>query len=174
MSGTKQYMSPENIVRPQGEEVFDLNTADLSKVDTFGLGVILINMLTGSYLFESCLSSEYAKLTSDSDYLLQVLRNKINQSQAGGPQMPEEELIDLASLIQAMIHPESSKRLSISELCSESSSDEINWLKKSLYRQNDETEIEREMYARIHSGDSFLTVFDASRKATCSESFVED
>ena len=83
MSGTKQYMSPENIVRPQGEEVFDLNQADLSKVDTFGLGIILINMLTGSYLFESCLSEEYAKLTSDSQYMLQVLRNKIKQSQAG-------------------------------------------------------------------------------------------
>ena len=85
MSGTKQYMSPENIVRPQGEEngVFDLKQADLSKVDTFGLGVILINMLTGSYLFESCLSQEYSKLTSDSQYMLEVLRNKINQSQAG-------------------------------------------------------------------------------------------
>ena len=78
-------MSPENIVRPQGEEngIFDLKQADLSKVDTFGLGVILINMLTGSYLFESCLSQEYSKLTSDSQYMLEVLRNKINQSQAG-------------------------------------------------------------------------------------------
>ena len=83
MSGTKQYMSPENIVRPQGEEhnVLDLAQADLSKVDTFALGVILINMLTGSYLFESCLTQEYEKLTSDSEYMLQVLRNKINHSE---------------------------------------------------------------------------------------------
>lgn len=52
MSGTKQYMSPENIVRPAGDtNAIDLNEADLSKVDTFGLGVILINMLTGSYIF---------------------------------------------------------------------------------------------------------------------------
>ena len=57
MPGTKQYMAPENIVRPAGEQpTDDLSEVDLSKVDTFALGVILINMLTGAYLFDSCLT----------------------------------------------------------------------------------------------------------------------
>lgn len=117
MPGTKQYMSPENIVRPTGtasDDVINLSEADLSKVDTFALGVILINMLTGSYIFESCLTDEYLKLTSDSDYLLQVLRNKINLSEES--KISEEELNDLSSLIQGMIHPEAFKRLSIEDL----------------------------------------------------------
>ena len=117
MPGTKQYMSPENIVRPSGtvaDDVINLSEADLSKVDTFALGVILINMLTGSYIFESCLTDEYLKLTSDSDYMLQVLRNKINLSEES--KISEEELNDLCSLIQGMIHPDAFIRLSIEDL----------------------------------------------------------
>ena len=117
MPGTKQYMSPENIVRPAGtaaDDVINLSEADLSKVDTFALGVILINMLTGSYIFESCLTDEYLKLTSDSDYMLQVLRNKINLSEES--KISEEELNDLCSLIQGMIHPDAFIRLSIEDL----------------------------------------------------------
>ena len=81
MSGTKQYMSPENIVRTPESEGEALKAEDLSKVDTFALGVILINMLTGGYLFENCMSAEYVKMTSDSDYMILVLRNKMIQSE---------------------------------------------------------------------------------------------
>jgi len=74
MDGTRQYMAPENIVRPQEERISeDLRETDLSKVDTFALGVILVNMLTGGYLFESCLTEEYNSLVSDLDLLVSVL-----------------------------------------------------------------------------------------------------
>jgi len=53
-------MSPETIKRPIEEYLTpDLSETDLSKVDTFSLGVILVNMLTGSFLFESCTTLEY-------------------------------------------------------------------------------------------------------------------
>ena len=87
--------------------------------------------------------------------------------------MSEEELVDLARLLQGMIHPEASKRLSIQDLLlhsahqqSSSSHEIINWLKSSQYHANNETEIGREIHARIHSGDSFLRVFDANRQST--------
>lgn len=77
MSGTKQYHCPETIIRTPELEGEVLKADDLSKVDTFALGVILINMLTGGYIFENCMSEEYAKLTTDTDYMILVLRNKM-------------------------------------------------------------------------------------------------
>ena len=80
MDGTRQYMSPENIIRPAGDRgILDLQTADLSKVDTFGLGVILINMLTGNYLFESCLTEAYVAIVTDKHHLASELRKKMPQ-----------------------------------------------------------------------------------------------
>ena len=49
---------------------------DLSKVDTFALGVILVNMLTGCYLFESCLTPEYGRLVNDAEYFDSTLKGK--------------------------------------------------------------------------------------------------
>ena len=46
--------------------------------------------------------------------MLQVLRNKINLSEES--KISEEELNDLCSLIQGMIHPDAFKRLSIEDL----------------------------------------------------------
>jgi len=75
MDGTRQYMAPETIVRPIEERITpDLSETDLSKVDTYALGIILINMLTGAYLFESCLAEEYCEIITYSDYLLSALR----------------------------------------------------------------------------------------------------
>lgn len=86
MPGTRQYMAPENIVRPDGEQLSeDLSETDLSKVDTFALGVILVNMLTGSYLFPSCLSEEYLQKVQNFDRLLETLRRSL-------PQFPSSEL----------------------------------------------------------------------------------
>lgn len=68
-------MAPEIIVRSPAERLTpDLSTADLSKVDTFALGVILINMLTGAYLFESCLTEEYDSLMGSPEKLREKLR----------------------------------------------------------------------------------------------------
>jgi serine/threonine protein kinase len=80
MDGTRQYMAPENIVRPIEERISeDLRETDLSKVDTFALGVILVNMLTGGYLFESCLAEEYNSLVNNFDLLVSVLGQKLPQ-----------------------------------------------------------------------------------------------
>mmetsp|Transcript_9713 Transcript_9713/g.13277 ORF Transcript_9713/g.13277 Transcript_9713/m.13277 type:complete len:252 (-) Transcript_9713:952-1707(-) len=94
MPGTRQYMSPENIVRSSGErQAESLQTADLSKVDTFALGVILINMLTGNYLFESCLAADYFAIVSDSNRLSRELRQKMPH------QIRDTELADLTKLL---------------------------------------------------------------------------
>ena len=78
MPGTKQYMAPEIIVRPPSERLTpDLSETDLSKVDTFALGVILINMLTGGYLFESCLTEEFRQSISEKSVLIKTLRQKV-------------------------------------------------------------------------------------------------
>ena len=87
-------MSPETIKRPIEEYLTpDLSETDLSKVDTFSLGVILVNMLTGSFLFESCTAQEYQRVVTDSEHLLGVLREKLPVD------MPEEELRDLTTLL---------------------------------------------------------------------------
>ena len=110
LDGTRQYMAPENIVRPASDStVPDLSEVDLTKVDTFALGVILINMLTGGFFFESCLSPEFTKLMTDFKYLCGQLR-------ARAAPMPEEELVDLARLLTAMLHPDSDQRMSIAAL----------------------------------------------------------
>jgi len=52
VSGTKAYMAPE---------LNDLAITDFSKVDTFALGVILVNMLTGlKYVQQSSLADEFS------------------------------------------------------------------------------------------------------------------
>lgn len=110
MPGTKQYMAPEVIVRPASERLSsDLSETDLSKVDSFALGVILINMLTGAYLFESCLEAEYRSLMNDKNLLLNTLGQK-------APFMEEAELADLATFLQALLHEDSDRRLSIADL----------------------------------------------------------
>ena len=110
MPGTRQYMAPENIVRPEGAQLSeDLSETDLSKVDTFALGVILVNMLTGSYLFPSCLSEEYLELVHNFDQLLELLRKSLSE-------YPESELYDLALSLNGMLHPDPDQRLSISDL----------------------------------------------------------
>lgn len=111
MNGTRQYMAPENIVRKGCEDDDDLRTADLSKVDTFALGVILINMLTGGYLFESCLSDDYFRLVTDPDRMAAELRRS-----ASLRDVSQSEMIDLLSLLQGMLHEDPSKRLSIHAL----------------------------------------------------------
>ncbi len=90
-------MAPENIVRPINEQIqSDLSSIDLSKVDSYALGIILINMLTGDYLFESCLTSEYNRMASDADYLRTVLQIK---SAALFDTMQEAEIADLVLLL---------------------------------------------------------------------------
>ena len=61
-------MAPEIIVRGQQQGQI-LICEDLSKVDTFALGIILVNMMTGCYLFESCLTQEYQRLVNDAAFL---------------------------------------------------------------------------------------------------------
>ena len=55
LSGTRQYMAPEIAIGSETQAYSkadaDLKGADLSKVDTFALGVTLVNMLTGDYIF---------------------------------------------------------------------------------------------------------------------------
>ena len=51
-----------------------MSRANLSKVDTFALGVILINMLTGAYLFESCLTEHYFRLMAEPELMERELR----------------------------------------------------------------------------------------------------
>jgi len=85
-------MAPEIIVRDQNQGQF-LSTNDLSKVDTFALGIILVNMMTGSYLFESCLTQEYERLITDATYMADTLKAK------QAPEMDENELADLINLL---------------------------------------------------------------------------
>lgn len=113
-------------------------------MDTFALGVILVNMLTGSYLFESCLTAEYERLMADEEYLADVLRSK------RVPPMDATESANLISLLQAMLHPDPEMRLPIDEV------ENHSWL--TLYKSNSESEIGVEMYERVHSSDSFLKV----------------
>ena len=148
MDGTRQYMSPENIIRPAEDRgILDLQTADLSKVDTFGLGVILINMLTGNYLFESCLAEGYDAIVTDKHHLASELRKKIPN------QIEDAELEDLSSLLQAMLNPETDERLSIKALL-ECELPETRWLQTALHRCNGEQEIAAEMKQRVHQGGS--------------------
>lgn len=141
-------MSPENIIRPAGDRgILDLQTADLSKVDTFGLGVILINMLTGNYLFESCLTDGYVAIVTDKHHLARELRKKMPH------QIEDAELEDLSSLLQAMLNPETDERLSIKALF-ECELPETRWLQTALYRSNDEQEIAVEIKQRVHQGGS--------------------
>ena len=98
LPGTRQYMAPENIVRPVEELIApDLSETDLSKIDTFALGVILINMLTGGYLFQSCLSAEFEELIASEDLFSAALRHKIPGEISDG------ELLDLTRLIRKMV-----------------------------------------------------------------------
>lgn len=148
MDGTRQYMSPENIIRPAGDRgILDLKTADLSKVDTFGLGVILINMLTGNYLFESCLTEKYVAIVTNKHHLARELRKKMPH------QIEDAELEDLSSLLQAMLNQETDERLSTKALL-ECELPETRWLQTALYRSNAEQEIAAEMKQRIHQGGS--------------------
>jgi serine/threonine protein kinase len=99
-------MAPE-IVKELNMGVRDLAEADLTRVDTFALGVTLINMLTGTYLFDSCLDPNYQKLFTDSSVLLDHLNSRLS------PKMPQEELKDLSTLLHAMLHPDPQKRLTM-------------------------------------------------------------
>lgn len=54
-------MAPE-VYADANPHLTDLRDTDLSKVDTFALAVIIINMLTGRYLFDSCLDSAYIEI----------------------------------------------------------------------------------------------------------------
>lgn len=151
MPGTKQYMAPEIIVRPVNERLTpDLSEADLSKVDSFALGVVLINMLTGAYLFESCLTAEYRNLMNDKSFLVETLRQKV-------PQMDEAELMDLATFLQALLHEEPSQRLSMAGIL-EKNVITTDWLHKAKYKTNTEEEIGAEMHQRIFSSESFRRV----------------
>ena len=77
-----------------------MSEADLSKVDSFAIGVILVNMLTaGSYLFESCLSPEYSELIVaglQDERSTHALRSELSKRITG---MHEAELDDLATLL---------------------------------------------------------------------------
>ena len=157
MDGTRQYMAPENIVRPEEERLTpDLKWADLSKVDTYALGVILINMLTGNYLFESCLTSEYIEIVTDQDRLARELRQKVRY------QMDESEIADLAQLLQGMLSPEADQRLSITELL-EANLPQTRWLNTGLYKANTEMEIANELRQRVHQGGSLGQVLTCQR-----------
>ena len=69
-----------------------MSESDLSKVDTYALAVILINMLTGNYLFKSCQDEEYMRIVSDFDYFMDILRLRISD-------ISEAELFDLTKLL---------------------------------------------------------------------------
>jgi serine/threonine protein kinase len=58
ISGTKKYLAPE-LTTAEGV------LGDLSKVDTFALGVTLINLLTGQYMFENHHDPAYAAFLAD-------------------------------------------------------------------------------------------------------------
>ena len=64
-------------------------------------------MLTGNYLFESCLTSEYISIVTDENHLASELRKKIPY------QIGNDELADLTKLLQAMLKPETEQRISI-------------------------------------------------------------
>ena len=68
-------------------------------------------MLTGAYLFESCLTDHYFRLVTDPKLLATELKRSKQLCEMG-----EAEMADLSSLLQGMLHPDLSQRLSISAL----------------------------------------------------------
>jgi serine/threonine protein kinase len=64
--GTRQYMAPE---------LFKEGSA-IDKVDTFAMGVLLLNLVTGTYAFDSCLDQSYAELISNPERFLKGLNQE--------------------------------------------------------------------------------------------------
>lgn len=120
-------------------------------MDTFALGVVLINLLTGSYLFESCLLPDYAALMASKDSLEAALARKV-------PAMAPEELRDVTELLYGMLQEDPADRLSIQEL-NLSEADPLKWL--TAYPVSDEDEIGAEMKERV-SRNAAIAAFHGS------------
>ena len=81
---------------------------DLSKVDTFSLAVLLINLLTGKYAFNHWTDASYKKLIeSPGDIVAQM---------ADLTTMDQSELSALEDLLKGMLHPQIDKRLTMEEV----------------------------------------------------------
>ena len=156
LPGTRQYMAPENIVTTRSS-TSDLSTTDLSKVDSFALGVILINMLTGGYLFESCLAPEFEEIINDEELFCSALREKIPG------QICEAEIRDLTRLIRRMLQPGIDERLSIEELQDKEHPDLVWLLDDSAYLSHSEVQIAYEMHERVKTSESLNQVLLATR-----------
>ena len=144
MSGTVQYMAPELLLK-NGKRL----NADLSKVDTFALGVILINMLTGSYLFSSCKSQEYEQLVVSTDKFEDALRGELSCRNE-----EDADFDDLVKLLKAMVHPDLDMRLSIEQL-EDKDCPEAKWLHSPEYQCSSQAEIRFEVTTRIRQSNQF-------------------
>jgi hypothetical protein len=69
-------------------------------------------MLTGDYLFESCLTTEYNRLSTDANYLKEALYSK-SPSSFILDSMPEAEMTDLVNLLQGLISYEPESRIGV-------------------------------------------------------------
>ena len=172
MNGTVQYMAPE-IMKDQGgqtsvrsDQIAGELQADLSKVDTYALGVILINMLTGSYLFKSCQSEDYKQLMASDEHLRTALKEKLRQENTY-----EAELDDLVCLIKAMLHPDPEQRISIDDL---TNYDDVttNWLYSDNYGRLTEQQIKAEMQDRIDESNEFHQ--DQARRPAVSKQLLTE
>jgi serine/threonine protein kinase len=103
VSGTKQYMAPELFVSPAGVQ------GDLSKVDTFAIGVLLINLLSARYAFESWKDPLFHKFLTDPAAMVQQL------SRGDDTGVPEEQ-VALGSLLSGMLSPDRTTRLSLEQV----------------------------------------------------------
>lgn len=77
VSGTKRYFAPE-LMTDQGVQ------GDITKADTFALGVTLINLLTGTYAFNGYFDPLFDQFI---DNPISFLQDKIDQplAQASSP-----------------------------------------------------------------------------------------
>jgi serine/threonine protein kinase len=87
LSGTKQFMAPEQMPK----EKFPLMD-DFSKIDVFALGVFLTNMLTLDFAFENCVD--------DSEKYKRFLNNPKDFFESHGVEFyDEDELNDICDLL---------------------------------------------------------------------------
>jgi serine/threonine protein kinase len=103
LPGTKQFMAPEQM----DEESYPI-MSDFSKIDVFALGVLLINMLTLDYAFESATEDNqgYEKFMNDPQQFF---------VEHGVQFHSDEEMQDCCALLTSMLQFDLDKRISIQD-----------------------------------------------------------